>query len=131
MFELLSAYPRAVGRAARQSMRRLGLQALGGVLLAVGFVMLTAAAWTVLAQTWSPLAAWVVLAAVFLGLAAIVFGVASSMEKPRMPTPSSVSRHETPHHTVELPPQAARSALLAAFLFGFTTYMKARNRRSD
>ena len=130
MLEMLSAYPRAVARAARLSMRRVGLQAVGGILLAVGVIMLTAAAWTVLAEAWSPLAAWLALGAVFIGLAAIVFGVASSMERPRFPGPSSVSG-QTPHRTIEVPPQAARSALLAAFLFGFTTYMKARNRRSD
>jgi hypothetical protein len=131
MLEMLLAYPRAVANAARKSMRRIGLQAVGGALLVVGLGMLTAAAWTVLADVWSPLTAWLVLGAVFVGGALIVFGIASSMERPRFPKPTAVSdgRPHTPN--LEVPPQAARSALLAAFLFGFTTYMKTLNRRPD
>ena len=131
MLEVLSIYRRVVANAARKTMRRIGLQAIGGVLLVIGFVMLTAAAWTVLADVWTPLAAWLVLGSVFFGGALIAFGIASSMEKPGFSKPSSGTNGRPGVPNLEIPPQAARSALLAAFLFGFTTYMKTFRRRPD
>ncbi|MFX0545089.1 hypothetical protein ACEWPL_006035 [Roseovarius sp. S1116L3] len=120
MIGLVSAIKYRSARALRRAL----LTAIGSILVVIGAVFLTSAAWIMLAQTYSALFAALILAGIFLGLGLIFLGVASATRyHPVAPEAAPLRDPATP------PVPGAMSPLAEAFLIGLNAALAARGRR--
>lgn len=103
---------------ARYAARRTAYSAFAMVLLIIGLVFLTVAAWLVLVELRDPTFAALVLGGVFVGLSLVIFAI-SAMTKPKPPV---------------VAPPPSNAVTLAALIEAFTIGMgaaRARRHRDD
>lgn len=110
--------------------RRLRLTAAGGALLAIAGAFLTAALWMAIRSELGPIRASLVVGAMFMLAGAVALHLRRSRPEPAMPSSSQQFHRASDAGAVSglrdvFPP------IMAAFLFGATTYLKlsARTRR--
>ncbi|MFD0859068.1 hypothetical protein [Roseovarius aquimarinus] len=116
----------AVKYRSARAIRRVLLNSVGGVLIAIGVGFLTSAAWILLEEAYSALFAAAVLGGIFVGFGLIFIGIAARAKKrAKMIAAEAAALHgpATP------PPLGGLSPLAEAFIIGLNAAQAARGRK--